>query len=135
MRQWRITLPSVLLTKCPKCNGPTKRLFRVTLDQLVDICLLCGWSYVQTLTRAVWLRQLQKERILPKDIEMMQGDMNSAGYHYCKDHDIYYDEWLECPVCAINFLVVLKKDTIKKLRREHEQFSRITAKFNPKDRS
>lgn len=40
-----------------------------------------------------------------KDVKKMQNRMAREGYHYCERHDVYYDEWNECPACRMEILL------------------------------
>lgn len=66
-----------------------------------------------------------------KDTRKMKGAMSKEGYHYCEMHDIYFDEWLSCPACHLEYLLS-QLEAIDNLRKQTKE---LCSKFNPNDRS
>jgi hypothetical protein len=65
-----------------------------------------------------------------KDVKKMQEQMKEASYHYCSNHDVYFDEWLACPACALETLLL----SLQRTEILIEQYKKITKKFDPNDR-
>jgi hypothetical protein len=65
-----------------------------------------------------------------KDINKMQKPMRDASYHYCSLHDIYFDEWLDCPACALAILL----NNIIQIQSVISRVKKLVDKFNPEDR-
>ena len=65
-----------------------------------------------------------------KIVDKMIEPMKNFGYHYCPRHDVYFDEWLECPACALE-IILSSLDTVQ---WHKDNYKKLIQEFDPKDR-
>lgn len=69
--------------------------------------------------------------MIPKNVKRMIKLMEDAGYTYCEYHDVYFDDGLSCPSCALRDIIF---DITKIYLFSKNHYKELIEKFDPNSR-